>query len=156
MLNQDFRDILSEFIEGDVEFLVVGAYAVATHGIARATGDIDFWIRISPENAHRVLDALHRFGTPLEELTAADLQEENVVVQIGREPSRVDIMTSIDGVEFDDAWAHKHEVHVAGLAIPVIGRQQLIRNKRATGRLRDLADVEAILERGRESDGQVG
>jgi len=119
MLNPDFRDILSEFIDAEVRFLIVGAYALAAHGLPRATGDLDFWIALAPENADRILRALDRFGTPLEGLSAADLQEPGVVVQIGREPSRVDIMTTIDGVDFEEAWDERLDIDLDGLDVPV-------------------------------------
>ena len=150
MLNRDFRDILSEFIAADVRFLVVGAYAVAAHGLPRATGDLDFWVSTDVDNAVRILEALDRFGTPLEGLTIADLQEPGVVIQIGREPSRVDIMTSIDGVDFDRAWTQRITISLAGLDVPILGREHLLINKRATGRPQDLADaarLEARTER---------
>lgn len=148
MLNPDFRDILSEFIDADVRFLVVGAYAVAVHGLPRATGDLDFWVARDPENAGRILTALDRFGTPLEGLSALDLQEPGVVVQIGREPSRVDIMTSIDGVDFEEAWVDRVVVSLDGLDVPVLARHHLLQNKRATARPQDLADAERLEKRG--------
>ena len=147
MLNPDFRDILSAFCEERVEFLLVGAYALAVHGIPRATGDIDLWIRPSGANAPKVLRALAKFGAPLSGIGEAELIAPDAVVQIGVTPRRIDLLTTLDGVEFDDAWRDRTEVEVEGLAIPVICRRDLIRNKRAVGRPQDLADV-ARLESG--------
>lgn len=141
MLNPDFRDMLSAFCEEGVEFLVVGAYALAAHGHPRATGDLDLWIRPSEENAHRVWQALERFGAPLSQLRLADLQTPDLIFQIGVAPRRIDILTSIEGVEFDEAWPERIEVEIEGLKIPIIGRDHLIKNKKASGRPQDLADV---------------
>src|SRR5437764_1559601 len=104
VLSRDFKEILSEFIAANVEFLVVGAYALAAHGLPRATGDIDIWVRPGAENAQKVLRALSAFGAPVSDLTERDFTSPNMVVQFGVEPCRIDILTSIDGVEFDDAW----------------------------------------------------
>jgi hypothetical protein len=146
LLNPDFRDMLSALCEENAEFLLVGAYALAAHGLPRATGDMDIWIRRSDENAQRVWRALQRFGAPLARLTIEDLKTPDLVFQIGVAPRRIDILTSIDGVEFDEAWPHRKIIALEGLAFAVIGRPHLIRNKRAVGRPQDLADV-AWLER---------
>jgi hypothetical protein len=141
LLNPDFRDMLSALCDEDVEFLLVGAYALAAHGLPRATGDMDIWIRCSAENARRVWRALQRFGAPLFDVTVEDLQSPGLVFQIGVVPRRVDILTAIDGVLFDDAWMQRKTVEIEGLTIAVIGRTQLIQNKKAAGRPKDLADV---------------
>jgi hypothetical protein len=142
LLNPDFRDILSNFCEEKVEFLLVGAYALAVHGLPRATGDIDLWIRCSGENAHRVVRALVKFGAPSSpHLGEAELKTPGNVLQIGVIPRRIDILTSIDGVDFDEAWRDRTEVDIEGLKVPVIGRLHLIRNKKAVGRQQDLADI---------------
>lgn len=121
--------------------MVVGAYALAAHGLPRATGDIDIWIRCSPQNARRTWRALERFKAPRSELTIEDLQTPDVVFQIGVVPRRIDILTSIDGVEFDEAWPDREEVEVDGQRLPVIGRAHLLQNKRAMQRPQDVADV---------------
>jgi hypothetical protein len=126
-MNPDFSDMLSALSAEGVEYLLIGAYAMAVHGVPRATGDIDVWVRPSPDNADRVLLALARFGAPLGELSAADLAGEGTVFQVGVAPNRVDLMTAIDG-----------------LTVPVIGRDDLIKNKRATGRVRDRVDAEHL------------
>lgn len=141
MLNPDFRDMLSVFCEEKVEFLLVGAYALAVHGLPRATGDMDLWVARSEENARRVRRALARFGAPTSDLDEHDVQTPGLVFQVGVAPRRIDIMTSVDGVEFDDAWKHRLEIEVAGLRIPVICRDHLLKNKKATGRPQDLADL---------------
>ncbi|HTT08591.1 MAG TPA: DUF6036 family nucleotidyltransferase [Gammaproteobacteria bacterium] len=140
-MNPDFRDILSIFNAEGVEYLIVGAYALAAHGIPRATGDIDLWIRRSPDNARRVWRALLKFGAPLSGLTENDLQTEKLVFQVGIAPRRIDILTSIDAVEFGAAWNNRIEITLDGLRLPVIHRSDLIINKRAVGRPQDIADV---------------
>jgi hypothetical protein len=140
-LNQDFREILSELSAHQAEFLVVGAYALAGHGLPRATGDIDIWIRPTAENAERVWRALAAFGAPLDTLTIKDLTTPGVFFQMGVQPRRIDILTAIDGVEFEEAWLARHICNIDGLKLSVLGRSELIQNKRATGRPKDLADL---------------
>ena len=141
MLNPDFRDILRAFSDEKVEFLVVGGYAMAFHGFVRATGDIDLWIRASNENAARIWRALQKFGAPLLDLTVEDLQTPGIVFQIGIVPSRIDVLTQISGVEFQDAWPERQIVEIEEMQIPVIGKPQLLVNKKAAGRIKDDADV---------------
>lgn len=133
--------MLSALCDEKVEFLLVGAYALAVHGYPRATGDLDIWIRRSEENSKRVWQALRRFRAPILNLKVEDLSAPDVVFQIGNAPRRIDILTSITGVEFDDAWPNRTETQVDGLAVMVLGREQLLQNKKATGRPKDLADV---------------
>jgi hypothetical protein len=141
LLNPDFRDILSAFIAEKVEFLVVGGYAMAFHGFVRATGDIDLWIRLSDENAERVWRALQIFGAPLFDLKLEDLKIPGMVFQIGVVPSRIDIITEIDGVDFAEAWRERKTVEIENLTIPVIGKTQLLINKQSTGRTKDRNDA---------------
>lgn len=143
-MNPDFSDMLSALSDEGVEYLLIGAYAMAVHGVPRATGDIDVWVRPSPDNADRVLRALARFGAPLGSLGAVDLSGEGTVFQIGVAPNRVDVMTGIDGVSFDGAWSRRETRTIGGLDVHVIGRDDLVRNKRATGRARDLVDAEQL------------
>jgi hypothetical protein len=145
-MNSDFSDMLSALSAEGVEYLLIGAYAMAVHGFPRATGDIDVWVRPSPDNADRVIRALTRFGAPLGELQAADLAGEGTVFQIGVAPNRVDVMTAIDGVTFDEAWPRRHTRTIEGVTLSVISRDDLIRNKRATGRARDRVDAEQLEE----------
>lgn len=141
MLNPDFKDILSAFIAEKVEFLVVGGYAMAFHGYVRATGDIDLWIRASDDNAEKVWRALKTFGAPLFDLNIEDLKTPGMVFQIGLVPSRIDVITQINGVEFDEAWNEHETVEIEGLTIPVIGKTQLLKNKKSTGRVKDRNDA---------------
>lgn len=146
-MNRDFEEMLGALLEADADFMVIGAHAVAVYARPRATGDLDIWVRPTPSNAERVWNALVSFGAPLDQLTRQDLVAEDVVFQIGVAPSRIDLLTTIGGVEFDEAWGRRTSVELWGLEVPVIGREDLIRSKRATGRERDIADV-AELERG--------
>ena len=140
-MNRDFIDMLSALCEAGVEFLVVGAHALAAHGAPRATGDLDIWIRATSENAARVLAALAKFGAPLLDLTVEDLCKADTVFQIGLPPSRIDILSSISGVTFEAAWPGRIDVTVDALVVPVLGREDFIRNKKATGRPKDLSDL---------------
>ena len=140
-LNPDFRDILSSFNTEGVEYLVVGAYALAAHGLPRATGDIDLWVRPTPGNAPRVVRALLAFGAPADRFSRKDFESEDLILQLGVPPLRVDVITSIEGVTFDQAWPHRVSVDLGGIVVTVLGREELLRNKRAVGRPQDQADV---------------
>lgn len=139
----DFRDLLILFADTGVEFVIVGAYALAFHGVPRASGDIDLFVRPSPENAQRVFEALARFGAPLRAsgVAASDLAQAGVVYQIGLPPHRVDVLTEISGVGFDEAWTSRETADLDGRAVAFIGREAFLKNKKATGRLKDLADA---------------
>ncbi|HEY2954624.1 MAG TPA: nucleotidyltransferase [Candidatus Eisenbacteria bacterium] len=141
-MNRDFRDLLSAFNARGVEFLVVGAHALAFHGRVRATQDLDVWVRPEPPNARRILSALTDFGAPLQDLTVEDLTRPGLIYQIGLPPIRIDVMTSIDGVTFEAAWATRVRAEVDGLGVSVLSREHLLQNKRAVGRKQDQADVE--------------
>ena len=149
LLHRDFADLLTALANAGAEYVVVGAYAMAFHGVPRATGDLDVLVRPTPDNAERVWRALDAFGAPLEAtgLTAADLATPGTIYQMGLPPRRIDLLTSISGVSFDEVWSTHVELVIEGAVVPVIGRDALLRNKRATGRAKDLADVE-ILEKG--------
>lgn len=144
MLNPDFRDILSALSDAKADYLLVGAYALALHGLPRATGDLDIWVRPSAENADKVLAALRRFGAPMEIFSRDELRREGMVFQIGVAPRRVDLLTALSGLDFNEAWAHRVRATVDGVEISVIDKASLIRNKRAAGRQKDLADAEAL------------
>ena len=144
-MNQDFRDLLAEFNGHKVDFLVVGAHALAAHGHVRATEDLDVWVRPDRRNAKRVMDALLAFGAPLQDLTEKDLNTPGVVFQIGVAPLRIDVLTAIDGVDFADAWTSRLITKFADQDIAVLSKEHLIKNKRAAGRKQDLADVERLL-----------
>lgn len=141
MLNPDFRDMLSCLKDEEVEFIIVGAYALAAHGLPRATGDIDIWVRNSLLNAQRVLRALARFGAPVSDLSADDLTSPDTVLQLGVEPSRIDLLTGIDGVEFDDAWKNKASVRIGDLEIYILSKADLLKNKLAANRDKDRSDI---------------
>jgi hypothetical protein len=126
--------MLSALSAASVEYLVVGAYALAAHGLPRATGDIDIWVRATPDNVDRVLRALRAFGAPLFELTRDDLLRSDTVFQIGVVPNRIDLLTGVTGLTFEEAWPSRVLTTVEGLTVPVIGREELLRNKEATGR----------------------
>lgn len=146
---EDWFEALESLLEAEARFLVVGAHAMAVHGIPRGTQDLDVWIDAAPENTRRVWDGLASFGAPLEKLGVepSDFREPDTVVQLGLAPRRIDVLTSISGIEsFDDAWRDRVVQEVRGRDIPFIGRSTLIRNKRATGRTKDLADLEALGE----------
>lgn len=141
-MNQDFKELLSAFNAQAVDYLVVGAHALASYGHVRATKDFDIWIRPRLENAGHVLDAIRDFGAPLQGLTEEDLVTPGLIFQIGVAPVRIDIITAIDGVEFDAAWLERVNTRFDGEPTQVLSRKHLIQNKKASGRAQDLADVE--------------
>ncbi len=143
-MNQDFLDLLRALCAHDVRFLVVGAYALAVHGRPRATGDLDVWVEAVPDNAARILQALQEFGAPLADVTAADFSAPGIVFQIGLPPSRIDILTQLTGLTFAEAWPTRLRSSFGDLQVDYIGRDAFIRNKRATGRAKDLGDVESL------------
>jgi predicted nucleotidyltransferase len=153
-LNDDFRDVLVLLADAGVEFVIVGAYALAFHGAPRASGDIDVFVRPSPLNAQRVFDVLVRFGAPLQSggVTAADFAQAGAVYQIGLPPRRIDLLTEISGVTFDQAWASRIAAELEGRTVWFIGREALLKNKEASGRAKDVADV-ARLRRTRPAGG---
>ena len=144
MLNSDFRDILCALHAEKVEFLVVGSYAVAAYGRARATEDIDIWVRASIENSERLMRAMLRFGAPTSQLSPADFQTEGHNFQMGKKPWRIDILTSIEGVAFEEAWRERQHFNLEEVELPVPSRRHLIANKRAAGRAKDMADIEEL------------
>ena len=142
----DFRDLLGLFNAHHVEYLIVGGYALAFHGAPRFTGDMDILIRPDPENAQRALDALAEFGFGSVGITRDDLTTRERVVQLGVAPVRVDLLTSLTGVSLNEAFSGRAEGRYGDIPVHYIGRVQFIANKRATGRKRDLADLEALGE----------
>ena len=140
-MNRDFVEMLSALSAAGVEYLIVGAYAMAAHGWPRATGDIDIWVRPTSDNAERVLRALQAYGAPLFDLTAADLTRSDTVFQIGVPPGRVDILSGVSGIDFDEAWVSRITTTLAGLDVSAIGFDALLKNKLAAGRPKDLADI---------------
>ncbi len=143
-MNPDFLDALRLLCEAEARFLVVGAYAVSFHSEPRATGDLDIWVEPTAENAGRVYSALAAFGAPLSDLTVADLATAGIVFQMGVAPRRIDILTSITGVTFSEAWPERVEGRYGDVRFPLVGREALIRNKQALGRPKDLLDLELL------------
>jgi len=142
----DFRDLLALLNEHRVEYLIVGGYALAFHGAPRFTGDIDIFVRPDSENASHVLEALAAFGFRFPDLTADDFENPSKVVQLGVPPVRIDIITSISGVSWEEADAAKEPGVFGDVPVSYIGRREYIRNKRSAGRKKDLADIEALGE----------
>ena len=143
-VEKDFVDFIKCLNENKVEYLIVGAYAVALHAAPRNTGDIDFWINKTLPNAERVLLALNDFGFSQLEITKADFLKEDVIIQIGYEPVRIDIITSITGVEFEEAFINKTVTKIGDQTAFFISSDLLLKNKLATGRKKDIADAEVL------------
>ena len=141
-VNQDFREFLAALSAEEVEFLVVGAYALAVHGLPRATGDLDVWVRPTSDNARRVWQSLMRFGAPLTSVNLKDFEESDIVFRMGIPPNQIDVLTSISGVTFEDAWPNRIALDIEGTKLFVIGRGDQIRNKRSTGRPKDELDAD--------------
>ena len=142
-MNDDFLDLLGAFGDANVRFLLVGAHAVAAHGVPRATGDLDVWVQADAANAERVWQALATFGAPVEALGVAveDFATVGNVVQLGQPPRRIDVLTSIDGADFASAWDRRIVATVGDCSMPVLSYRDLLRNKRATARPKDVQDV---------------
>ena len=151
MLNPDFKDMLSCLKDEEVDFIIVGAYALAAHGFPRATGDIDIWVRNSFENAQKIMRALMKFGAPVSHLSEEDFTSLDLIVQLGVEPCRIDLLTGIDGVEFDEAWQNKISIMIDDLEINILSKEDLLRNKLAAGRDKDQSDI-AWLEKNQSGE----
>ncbi len=144
--NPDFLDLVDAFAAESVDYVVVGAFALAAHGLVRATGDIDFLVSPSTDNAPRVLRALLRFGAPTQAagVDEGDFTRPGTVYQIGVAPRRIDLLTQISGVSFDEASASRSNRDIEGRSVPFLGLDALIRNKRASGRPKDLVDADSL------------
>jgi hypothetical protein len=140
----DFRDMLACLNGRRVEYLIVGSFALAFHGRPRATGDIDILVRPSPENASRVMEALADFGMALPGISAGDFERPDMVVQLGVPPVRIDLITSITGVSWEQASAGRVEGNLGDVPVHFLGLDEFIANKRATGRAKDLGDLEGL------------
>ena len=143
MLNRDFKEFAELLNAHHVDYLVVDGYALAAHGHPRYTGDIDFWVRPTPDNLGRLLATLHDFGFGSLGLRLEDFSS-STVVQLGQPPRRIDLLTAIDGVAFDDCFARREPVELTGVRMNIIGLEDFKTNKRASGRLKDLADLEQL------------
>jgi hypothetical protein len=146
-LSKDLREFVALLNSNKVDYLVVGAFAVAYHGYPRYTGDLDILIRPTAENAQRVLQAISQFGFGGLDISAQDLQTTGRVVQFGVRPNRIDLVTSISGLAFEEAWTSRSEASLDGVLTYFIGKEALIRNKQATGRAKDLGDAEELRKR---------
>ncbi len=142
--NRDFRDLFATLNAEGAEFLVVGGYALAVHGHPRFTKDLDVWVRADEENGRKVWKALDAFGAPMSNLTLQDLTAPGIVFQMGIPPNRVDVLTGIDGVTFQEAWEHRIESKYGDQPVLVIGLEELIKNKLATGRPQDALDASVL------------
>ncbi len=146
MLNEDYKEILQILLNNEVKFLVVGAYAMAVYGYPRATGDFDIWVEATSGNSQKIYLSLSEFGAPLSQITEETFAEKGIVFQIGVAPRRIDIITHVDGVEFNDAYQDKEEVEIENLKIPFLSKINLIKNKKATGREKDNLDIKYLQE----------
>ena len=144
MLNEDYKDILRCLNAEKAKFLLVGAYAMAAHGYPRSTMDIDIWVQPEEKNAELVLLALNRFGAPTHDLSRSDLIKDDTVYQIGLAPRRIDLMTGISGLAFDETYRRAVSIEIDSIDVMIISLQDLIKNKRATGRSKDLLDAENL------------
>ena len=144
MLNSDYKDMLHVLLGNNVKFLLVGAYAMGAHGYPRATGDMDIWVEPTAENSVRVYRSMETFGALLHEIDETTFATPNIVFQIGVAPRRIDIITTISGVGFDDAYQQRQVLEMEGMSIPILSLGDLIRNKRATGRDKDRLDAERL------------
>jgi hypothetical protein len=142
--NSDFLDLLDCLAAEGVDFLIVGAFALAQHGLPRATGDLDVLVRPTADNARRAFAALRRFGAPLAEVTAEDFARPGTVFQLGVVPRRIDLLTELSGVSFDEAWASRVQRPIDGRSAAFLGYETLIKNKRCAARPKDLVDADEL------------
>ncbi len=144
MLNEDYKEMLRCLRTNDVKFLVVGAYALGAYGYPRATGDMDIWIMAAADNSEKLYESLKEFGAPLAQIDEHTFAKQGIIFQIGVAPWRIDIITKIDGVEFEDAYGRRKDIKIGGLVIPFISKEDLIKNKLSTGREKDRLDAEQL------------
>ncbi len=144
MLNEDYKEMLQLLLEEQVDFMIIGAYALGVHGYPRATADIDIWVKPNDINSRKLYKALARFGAPLDKIKIDEFSMEGIIFQIGVIPRRIDIITKIDGVKYEEADEDKIIVKIEGLKIPVISLDKLIKNKMSTGREKDELDIKTL------------
>lgn len=149
-LNDDFLDMIQALQASRVDFIIVGAHALAAHGLPRATGDIDIFVRCTKDNASRVMSALRIFGAPIDShgVTQDDFEQPDTVYQIGLPPRRIDLLTTISGVSFEEAWQSRLTTRLGNIEVPTLGREALLKNKRAAGRDKDALDAQALEKHG--------
>ena len=148
MFNQDFKEFIESLNANQVKYLVVGGYAVAVHGYPRYTKDLDIWIENNEENATRLIKALNDFGFGSLGMQVKDFLEEDQIIQLGYPPNRIDLLTSVPGVQFQDCFGKKIEISIGNVRVFFIDLESLKSNKRASGRLQDLADLEKLEDEG--------
>jgi len=144
MLSQDFREFIESLNDNGVRYLVVGGYAVALHGYPRYTKDIDIWVELNPSNADKIIRALDQFGFASLDLKAEDFLETDTIIQLGYPPNRIDLLTTLIGVDFESCFSTRVELNLEGLSVNFINLENLKKNKKASGRAQDLADLENL------------
>ena len=144
MFSQDFREFIELLIKNKAEYLVVGGYAVGIHGHPRYTGDLDIWLNATPPNAERILKSVNEFGFSSFKLTQADFTKPGNVIQLGYPPLRIDLLTEIDGVTFNECFNNRKEVELDNLTVNFIGYHDLLKNKEKSGRPRDMDDLDRL------------
>ena len=144
MFSQDFKEFVELLIKNKVEYLIVGGYAVGIHGHPRYTGDLDIWLNTTPENANKILKCVNEFGFSSYGLTQSDFTKENNIIQLGYPPLRIDLLTQIDGVTFNNCFENRKEVEIEGLVVNFIGYRDLLSNKKHSGRPRDIDDIDNL------------
>ncbi len=144
MFSQDFREFIELLIKNKAEYLVVGGYAVGIHGHPRYTGDLDIWLNATPLNAERILRSVNEFGFASFKLTQEDFTKPGNVIQLGYPPLRIDLLTEIDGVTFEECFSNRKEVIIDDLTVNFIGYEDLLKNKKESGRPRDIDDIDHL------------
>ena len=144
MFSQDFREFIELLIKNKAEYLVVGGYAVGIHGHPRYTGDLDIWLNATPHNAERILSSVNEFGFSSFKLTLEDFTKPGNVIQLGYPPLRIDLLTEIDGVSFEECFRNRKEVSIDNLIVHFIGYEDLLKNKKESGRPRDIDDIDHL------------
>jgi len=143
-LKDDYKDMIKILLEENVKFILVGGIAVILYGHVRGTKDLDLWVYANSQNAPLLIKALAKFGAPMQDISASDFELEGTVFQIGTEPIRIDIITRIAGLNFEEAINNVKIMEIDGLQVPVISIEDLIKNKKASGRFQDLADARVL------------
>ena len=144
MLNEDYKEILQILLNNKAKFLIVGAYAMGAYGYPRATGDLDIWIEASPENSKKLCKSLSEFGSPMNNITENTFTEKGIIFQIGVAPRRIDIITHIDGVSFEEAYKTKESIEIEDIQVPFLSKENLIKNKESTDREKDRLDADYL------------
>jgi hypothetical protein len=144
MLNEDYKEILQILLNNKAKFLIVGAYAMGAYGYPRATGDFDIWVEASSENSKKIHKSLSEFGASLSDITEKTFTEKGIIFQIGVAPRRIDIITHIDGVTFEEAYKTKEFIEIENFRVPFLSKENLIKNKESTGREKDRLDADYL------------